>query len=130
VNKAGLLFVAIAGGYVLFELSMLHRLGYRMEADHILEQMASAAEATALCATSSRKQRDAYNVRFDRLLQRALRERADRDPQAAPEQLLAQVEAELEDYRATVGELVRDGGCESEALSTLLRRYTIYAGRG
>jgi hypothetical protein len=129
VNRAGLLFVVIAGGYVLFELSMLHRLGYRMEADHILEQMASSAEAAALCGAPSERQSDTYRVRFDRLVQRSLRERGEQAPQAQREQLTAGLEAELAQIRARVAELVAESGCDSEAVSTLLRRFTIYAGR-
>lgn len=129
MNKAGVLFVVIVLGYILFELSMLHRLGYRMEADYILEQMVPSAEAAALCGVPSARQQDAFAVKLERVVRRAVKERGEADPRANPGNHAAEVEAQLAALRAGVTALVDAEGCDGESVSTLLRRYTIYAGR-
>lgn len=77
MNKGAWLFLIAAGGYILFELSLLHRFGYRMESDHILGKMISADEAARRCDGVTQSQENTFQVKFDRLAQRIARELAD-----------------------------------------------------
>ncbi len=74
MNKGAWVFLIAAGGYILFELSLLQRFGYRMETDHILEKMVSADEAARRCGGVTRSQEKAYQAKFNRLTQRITRE--------------------------------------------------------
>ena len=128
MNKAGLVFVVIAGGYILFELSMLHRLGYRMEADYILQQMVSAQEAMRRCGGATGSPAKAFDEKLERLIQRAEREARQVEPDPGAAAAAAAVESRVAAIRAELAALVAREGCDSPELATWVTRYRIYGG--
>ncbi len=132
MNKGAWLFAVFAGGYILFELSMLHRLGYRMEADHILEQMISAEETARLCGEPTISQQDQFQEKFDRLLVRYRREQEARDngvTDSASPPSADNLERRVRAIREATKKQIETKGCKSKQAATWLRRYTIYAGK-
>ena len=135
MNKGAWLFALFVGGYVLFEVTMLHRFAYRMEADHILQQMLSAEEAMKQCGEPSARQSNRFSARLEGLLQRAERERRDAlaDVSSDGEPGVTPAAGALQDtvakLRSDAEARVRSEGCDSDASVTDLRRYLIYAGR-
>ncbi len=128
MNKAGLVFAVIAGGYILFELSMLHRLGYRMEADYILRQMVSAQEAMRLCGDASGSDPEAFGRKLDLLIGRAVREAREVEPDPGEEGAAAAVGERIAGIRAELAEQVAREGCDSGEVATWITRYGIYGG--
>lgn len=129
MNKGGWLFVLIAGGYLIFEVSMLQRLGYRMEVNHILEKMVSAQQAMRQCGEATPAQKSKFAKRLDQLETRASRESAESDPSLDAGQLTALFATQVEVMQRSAEASVLAQGCDSPAVATLLRRYAIYAGR-
>lgn len=129
MNKGGWLFVLIAGGYILFEISMLHKLGYRMEVDHILEQMISAQHAVARCGNPTSSQQKKFARRMATLETRASRELAESDPALDNGQIAALLAAQVSEIQQSVDASIASLGCDSPELAPLFRRYTIYAGK-
>lgn len=132
MNKGAWLFALFAGGYILFEISMLHRLGYRMEADHILQQMVAAEETIKRCAHPTASQQAQFQKKLDRLLVRYRKERAQADASAeadAQPRPADTPERQVRAIRKATAEQIAKEGCDSAQAVTSLRRYPIYAGR-
>lgn len=129
MTKGGLLFVIIVGGYILFELSLLHKLGYRTEVDHILGQMVPAQEAVNRCGQASAAQQEKFARRMATLQTRAVRELEKAEPGLGEEQATAQFAAQVRDIRRSAEAAIAEQGCNSPDVVTMLRRYTIYAGK-
>jgi hypothetical protein len=132
MNKGGVLFVLLAGGYIVFELSMLHRLGYRMEVDYILDQMVSSEQAVKHCGQANADQRITFRKKLDRLIQRGIREQQEAagNHPAADTRVVESVDARILAIRNRMDSVVAEQGCQSKIMTTWQRRYTIYAGRG
>jgi len=129
MNKGGWLFVLIAGGYLVFEVSMLQRLGYRMEVEHILEKMVSARQAMVRCGDATLSQQRQFARRLDLLETRASREWAEKDPALDAGQIAALFTGQVEAMQQSADVSVLEQGCDSQAVATLLKRYVIYAGK-
>lgn len=129
MTKGGWLFVIIAGGYLIFEVSMLQRLGYRMEVEHILEKMVSAEQAMVHCGDATPSQKKQYAKRLALLETRATREMAESNPALDAGQAAALFAGQVEAMQQLADASVLEQGCNSPAVATLLKRYAIYAGR-
>lgn len=129
MNKGGWLFVIIVGGYIAFEISMLNRLGYRMEVDHVLDQMVSAQHAVARCGNATSSQKKKFARRLATLETRATRELAESDPSLDSAQIAAVIAGQMSEIQQSVDASIASLGCDSPEVETLFRRYTIYAGK-
>lgn len=129
MNKGGWLFVIIAGGYIAFELSMLNKLGYRMEVDHILERMVSAQHAMTRCSQATSTEQQNFSHRLERFMGRAKRELSEANPAMDDAQIATILDGQVSDIQQSTDVAIATLGCESPEVSTLVRRYAVYARR-
>jgi hypothetical protein len=99
-----------------------------MEADYILQQMVSAQEAMRRCGGATGSPPDAFDEKLERLIQRAVREARQQEPDPGAAAAAAAVESRVAAIRAELAALVAREGCDSPELATWVTRYRIYGG--
>lgn len=129
MNKGAWLFALFAGGYVVFELSMLHKMRHRMEVDHILHQMVSAEHAVVSCDGATGSQREKYGKRIASLKVRAARELAELQPELGEAEIVQFIDDEIATIRQQVDAAISAQGCDGPEVAVYRKRFKIYAGR-
>ena len=121
------LAVIVVAGYVGFELHALDRLGYRMEAAHIVEQNAAAGRAFNLCGDAASESAPDFWRNLEAVSGRARRELADDHPQATPARIQEMIHERMRSGEALADGVVAEKGCKDIEVWKLLRRFDNFA---
>lgn len=130
MKTGGWLFALIVGAYVLFEVTLLHKLGYRMEVDHILHQMVSAEHAVRRCAEASDSQTRKYEKRLATLKTRAKREAKENNPGMKSAETDVFLNRQITEIQTSVDAVISRQGCDGPDVDLMVRQFRIYAGKG
>jgi hypothetical protein len=122
-------FLVLAVGYFGFEISNLHRLGYRMEPAFILDEFAGAHYATLLCGEPAEEESRRFAANFAHVQRRAIADRQElvTGPDGTDPSPGEWLEQQLAERREEVDVLFDTQGCAGPDMKRLLRLHEIRA---
>lgn len=128
MNKASLPFLLIIGLYLGFEAFTASRAAYRLEPLYIFDQLVSAERAMIRCGAADEQTLAQYRGTLRSVADKALAALAEAN--SATEQTAEEaIQARRLERELAVDALVEERGCSHSEVTTLQKRFSIYARR-